>query len=437
MPNIFFETDWVDPEGVNGPELAATWANLTIRAGEHVLTRVLDQRVKTVRDYVRVPLYPLAEWLVTNWWFLTNEFENPIKKSDLDFHRRHSLGANREGYAYPSLEVIPSGSRTRIAWSSAQSNWTKVEFLLKEGELWVASDEFRESCADLINQVIGRLVDRDVAETLLEEEWSAIQEADSEELIFCATSAGLGWDPYDMDDTKSRLVLMLDGKLRNILDEAVPALDPENLEAGCSAISDAIDKAKINGLSMNRLGLFGAEFSTTPNLANPPWETGYSMAQHLRDKLDIANGPLPTIKELADVLGAQPELLEKATLPVGNFAAAQLVDGVVTSQADGIPAFAFRKLDENRRRFHFCRALAEVLVSPGSDALITRAQSERQQRNRAFAAEFLAPSLGLRDRVSRSVVDGDDIAELASEFQVSSTLIEHQITNHGIAQVRQ
>ena len=99
------------------------------------------------------------------------------------------------------------------------------------------------------------------------------------------------------------------------------------------------------------------------------------------------------------------------------------------------PAFAFRRHSEAGRRFHLCRALAEVWMSPGSDALLTRAYSESQQRNRAFAAEFLAPSSGLRSRVSGSVVDGEDIDGLAAEFGVSSQVVEHQIANHHIARI--
>ena len=70
MPTLDFEIDWVDAEGIRGPELAATWAALCIRIGDSVITRVLDARAKTVREFVYVPLYPLAEWLATNWWFL-------------------------------------------------------------------------------------------------------------------------------------------------------------------------------------------------------------------------------------------------------------------------------------------------------------------------------------------------------------------------------
>ena len=70
MPKLSFKIDWVDAEGISGPELSATWASLEIRAGDSIITRVLDTRAKTVRDFVYVPLYPLAEWLATNWWFL-------------------------------------------------------------------------------------------------------------------------------------------------------------------------------------------------------------------------------------------------------------------------------------------------------------------------------------------------------------------------------
>ena len=60
------------------------------------------------------------------------------------------------------------------------------------------------------------------------------------------------------------------------------------------------------------------------------------------------------------------------------------------------PAFAVRSGHDSARKFQFCRGLAEVLVSANSDALLTQARSDRQQRNRAFAAEFLGPATALR-----------------------------------------
>jgi hypothetical protein len=49
MAKLEFETDWVDAEGINGPELSATWASLEIRAGDSTITRVLDTPSSAMR----------------------------------------------------------------------------------------------------------------------------------------------------------------------------------------------------------------------------------------------------------------------------------------------------------------------------------------------------------------------------------------------------
>ena len=433
MPRLSFEFDWVDPEGISGPEISATWASLRIRAGDSAVTRVLDTRAKTVRDCVYVPLYPLAEWLVTNWWFITHEIQNPAKEGTPDFRRRHSLSTSREGYAFPNLDVIPSGAQTRIAWKKDRPRWTRVEFL-EDGHVRMEGSEFRETCGDFIDQVIGRLDSLGVHETFLEEEWGAIQTADEEEAEFCKAAAGLGWDPYALDDANRDYVLLLAEKLGGLLSEAVPALDTTDPVGGSSAIASAIEEAKLNGLTLERIRAFRTEVVQDSAIGHDPWDVGYEWARRLRKNLGLDGQPLSTMTELAEVLSEDVESLDKVTRPVDSFNKTPMIDGVITRNDDR-QAFAFRRLGDDARRFHFCRALAEALASPYSDSLITRAHSERQQRNRAFAAEFLAPSSVLKQRVSRPVVDDHNIDELAEEFGVSSRVIEHQIANHRIAQV--
>lgn len=435
MQKLKFEIDWVDAERINGPELSATWASLRICAGDSVITRVLDERAKTVRECVYVPLYPLAEWLATNWWFLTQEINNPAKEGDPDFHRRHALSASREGYAFPDLEVFSAGGWTRLAWKQGISPWTKVEFL-NQGEIQIDSSEFRDTCVDVVDQVIRRLVSFDIEETFLQEEWAAIQAADKDESEFCEIAAGLGLDPYDLDEAKSKLVLELAGELSGaVLEEAVAALDPQTLRVGCSAITGAIAGAKSNSLRLERFEPIYQKVCPDKDSAGlQPWEEGYDLARQLRLALELDGTPLPTMPQLAEVIGEAPELLDKVTKPV-DLDGAALVDGVIAWKDDQNPAFGFRQLGEHSRRFHFCRALAEVLVSPNTNTLLTRANSERQQRNRTFAAEFLAPSSGLQKRISGQTVDGDQIDELADEFGVSPLVIEHQVQNHRIARV--
>ena len=72
-----FETEWIEADGIRGSELSATWASLLIGVDDEIVTCVVDERARTVRNHIYVPLYVLAEWLVTNWWFLFHEVETP------------------------------------------------------------------------------------------------------------------------------------------------------------------------------------------------------------------------------------------------------------------------------------------------------------------------------------------------------------------------
>ena len=152
----------------------------------------------------------MAEWLATNWWFLTSEVGSPLKQDTAGYRRRHSLAANREGYAYPDLHVFPLGRLTRLVWQRGTSTWAKTR-LLDEGEALVDSAEFRETCSDLVDRVVSRLADCGIEDTLLQQEWAAVRTADEEEADFCRVAAGLGWDPYALDDAKCEEVLFLAG----------------------------------------------------------------------------------------------------------------------------------------------------------------------------------------------------------------------------------
>ena len=433
MPELNFEFDWVDSEGIRGSELAATWASLTIAADKSVITRVLDTKAKTVRDFVHVPLYPLAEWMVTNWWFLANECENPTREHDPEFRRRHTLSYGREGYAYPNIQMTPSGTQTRLRWEPGSSQWTGMEFL-HQGQVWTDSQQIRHVCAELIDSVIRRLMAFGITGTLLEEEWEAIQTADEEEIKFCETAGGLGWDPYDLDDSRRDDLIALAHELGDLLDEAVQALGTAALRSQSSAIVSAIEEARDRRLPLERLMPLGERLRVEVVRGRSPWNVGYDWARRLRRQLSLDGKALPTMNMLADALGESAVLLDDATQPVNSLTNTPLVDGVVAHDDQGV-SFALRPAGGRGRRFSFCRALAEVLSSHGADSLVTRARSERQQRNRAFAAEFLAPSSTLRQMVSGTVVDDGEVDDLADEFGVSPSVIWRQLENHQIARV--
>lgn len=437
MRSFRFEYDWVDPEDANGPELSATWASLKIVAYDSIVTRVVDGRAKTVRDSIYVSIYPLAEWLATNWWFLATEYPNREKLIDPCFRRRHSLSSGREGYALPDLQITSYGGRTNLIWNRCAPEWTKVEFL-DQGRASVDSVEFRHACAEFIEGVVRRLEAFGIQDTLLQDEWHAIQrtETDPEEREFCETVAGLGWDPYDLKETQIKDVLSMADALGDLTDEAVQVVDPKALTQQSAALISAIEVSKKRELPLQHLNFNknGQEFVQATG-STSPWEIGYLQAQRLRQQLHLDGQSIPTMKSLGNALGVDGELVDEITKPNDILTNMPLIDGVVTINDNQNASFAFRRSSDPGRRFAFCRGVSEVTSFPFHGGMLTQSHSERQQRNRAFAAEFLAPSFSLREKITRQVVDDDEVEDLAEEFGVSPFVIKHQVDNHQIAQL--
>ena len=432
VPEFRLDTEWLDGEGVNGADLCATFASLRIDVGGRPVTEIIDRRARTTRESVYVPLYPLAEWLATNWWFLAYESENPTKSGEPGFVRRHALGASTDGYAFPNLTVTSSGARTRLAWGSDPSPWTKIEFLNRDSAV-VDRAEFLEVCSDLIETVVRRLVAFDIHDTFLQEEWAAIQFADADESSFCEVAAGLGWDPYDLCEERQQQILRLADKLGELRSEAVPIIGAKDPLQDAERILAAVQAARSNRLHLERLKPF-AESVGRAQLHGSPWELGYELARQTRRALDLDGQPIRTQKALAAALGEDDVALNQVFQPLVTLGDLRLIDGVVAGGEQESYAVGLRRAGEFGQRFTFCRAIGEAITSC-TDSLVTRGVTERQQRNRAFAAEFLAPSSGLRERVSHWVVGTDDVEDLAEEYGVSPYVIRHQIANHGIARL--
>jgi len=429
MADISFQIDWQDGEGMRGAELAATFASLRIDVQGETLTQVFDSRARTVRDHVFVPLYPIAEWLASNWWFLLFEHENVVKREDPAFAHRHSLGTGADGYAVPDLTVVASGARTHLRWAPGPQPWARVKFL-NSGSASVDRQQFVQDCADFIDTVTRRLLARGVGSTFLQDEWAAIGAADDDESSFCEVSAGLGWDPYDLDDDSRDRVIMLSEQLGDLSEEAVPVIDSADPWKDCSAILAAIQAAKPNVLlTDDSLPSFILDQST----AGRPWEAGYRLAREARSELGLDGLPIPDTESLAAALSQSLEALRRATEPVPVLGDLHLVDGVVTRGASGGMSLGLKARGETAMRFLLCRALCEAFSSH-QDALVTRGTTQRQQRNRAFAAEFLVPAQSLRERITHPIVDAEQVDDLAEEFGVSTQVIHNQIENHRIAE---
>ena len=112
------------------------------------------------------------------------------------------------------------------------------------------------------------------------------------------------------------------------------------------------------------------------------------------------------------------------------------VNALIAADPSGTPHVIGPRLGHWADRFRLARSAFFLYREMGQTPprLVTRAFGWDQRASRAFAAELLAPSAALRDKVGAFVAP-DEIDELARIFDVRPTVIEHQLLNHKLASI--
>ncbi len=438
MDRITIEFEWISPEGARGPELRATWAYLRIRVGNEVVTRVEDTVAHSVRLGVYGPLYPLAEWIVSNWWSLLHEVMSPKRKDERDYALRHDVGEAAEGYALPSLRCQPEGERTALVWRKRDLTSQHVCFL-DEGHAVVSTRQLEDELRSFICAVVTRLEDEGVADTFLAAEWNAINAADADEQDYCRALGRLGLDPYAPEsELIGHAVIGLSEQLpAQAFDEFLAVANARELETQGNQLLRFFTEARTRDIDVPSLRALKeqAKGLVTEALDEPfPWDRGYAFARGLRALLGTASAnPVPDVGALGTLFQVQPDVWENVVTRTNGMSA--FLSAAVGRMRNDAPCFAIKPVRTHPGQvFLLCRALYEYLATPEpAVAVVTEAHSERQKRSRAFAAEFLAPAAQLAALIDSAVVTHDDIEDLAARFGVSAWVIRLQIANHQLA----
>lgn len=435
MSDLRFELDWMDPEGARGPELRATWARLSVFVDGQPISRVYDANAQTVRDGIFIPLYPLAEWLVSRWWQMLYEVHTPNRRSLPGYERRHLLADGREGFALPHLLIEPQGESVRLRWSPAQIPHSPLEFV-SSGNVYCTRSDLVESLSELVSKVVARLDALEIANTQLQEEWASIQDADEDELAFCRAAGALGLDPFAVNAEEAEAIVRA-GRLipPELADEFFGSVDTVHLIQQSERISGSLRLIAQLDVEVAELNDLRGEFAGGADQRLPPWERGYQVARQLRGALGLDSQPIASGVDLASALHVDADCLDQLILdPPGDLVNLDAVVGYNDEKHLGFVIGQRRDVD---RRFSFCRGLFEHVTSHRAvPALVTKARTEAQKRNRAFAAEFLVPASALRDRLESELIAEEDLDLLAGDFGVSTAVVRHQLENHKIARVQ-
>jgi Zn-dependent peptidase ImmA (M78 family) len=429
-----FQVEWEEAPRVQSPVLAATWARLEIRLDGHPVTRFWSEPVNAVRAGVHGSVFPLAQWIVRNWWHLLEEgIPHPeVLRGARGSHarnrswlERHNLLLSRDGMAYPDFSVYREDEFVCVRWVPDPEDVTTPGRFLGEGAARLGRTDAEASIASLVESVLERTATFAEAETTeLRADWEAIGESSKSERNLCARLAGLGVDPYaaDLDetveDTLSSDLGLPDLALRDLL----AATATERLEADLRATRQLI-MALPNTSGSRAWSANGTPYDPRP------YRAGYRRAEVLRQQLGFEPD-----SPVADVADLAKRLLGTVTLDWIVPVVQSGVEGAV--QRDGTCALTAAERSAPAQRFLLGRALHHwqfVTQGPSAVRLLTRANDWQQSASRAFAAELLAPAAALAARLEgRSAWDPQAHEELAREFQVSPMVIAHQIENHGL-----
>lgn len=434
MSEIAFDFEWIDPGSARGAELRATWARFELLVDGEPITRLSDQASRSVRSSLYLPLYPLAEWIATNWWFLFFEIEAPGRDMAGGYFARHNIRSGAEGYALPSVSINPTGGSILLDWRPLRLASHRVEFL-GEGSAWFEPVQIREFFTNLIDVVHRRLDDLGATSTLLHEEWSAISTADAEEMEFCAASAALGLHPYALDDPAQQQILRVGNLVpASVSQDFFAAATFPNLADQADRLMEAIGLSRNNEADLLSIKQFQKVYARGDVPAGSPWQQGYRFAQRLRRDLGLDGQVLASLSDVANALSLNDQDLAASVIETPEFRAP--FDAVVAVNGADSPGFVISKRREEAVKFAFCRGLFEYLTSSqGDPIMVTRTRSEKQKRNRAFAAEFLVPASALRNRLAGDTVGEEEVDDLAAEFRVAPHVVFHQLENHEIARI--
>lgn len=444
--------EWEPAESVRTPEHRATWARIEIRVGSDFVTLVEDRGSGSSRRSIYCPLYPLAEWIAYNWWFLLadsrpssflghDNVPSALASRPLPaaLREHHSIRSSGDGFAWPDLLIIPDDKETRLVWgsSSAQSSRLPVRFLTR-GDLRLRSDQVQKELELLVTETLTRLAEQGVTGTVLEKEWAAIQQTDAEEAEYCLAAARLGLDPYsDAESYEQGIIQVAQTLSGEVLEDFLNAVNPDHIGKALSwvtAVHSAIENDRVLQKSYDPSESATTDLGVIQELRNltrrriastidHPWVTGYEQARLIRQQME----PDVTRRFTADRYVST--LVRKS--PDTSLQAL----GAPTSAARPVVVFG-QSRPAASTRFTLSRALWHYIWDDSPVFVVTSAHTHRQRVERAFAAELLAPAEGIAQLLESppEAASQEEVEQIAQRFGVSSIVIERQLQNQLIAQ---
>ena len=419
-------------------EERATFGLFAMTANERLLTAGEDPCRKELRHGPHVSGYPIAEWIVWNWWRLRWEGkvgrpsdENAASRWDFA-HRMSTIG---EGYAWPNITIFSDGVYSFLISEPSRSPETTLFHYIGAERQRVPAENLKTAFDGFVNDILDRLEESKVRETNLHRLWNDLNEERENPGLarFRRLEAQLGFEPDEADEVAIRrhlddATMLGEEALGEIAADAT--FDDDALNAMMSA-TDITNIGKQNGFEANSNDVIALD--NAPDTPQPgqveAWRLGELFAKEIRDQENLDGLPISNA-DLAGFAGSSSNVI------AGKNGHSHKISFALDEESDHTLVY-LRSKWETGRRFELARLIGDRIIrnqmSKTCERLFpaTRASSYRQKMQRAFAAELLSPFAFVKERMDGDYSE-DNQNEVANYFTVSPMTIQTQLVNHGL-----
>ncbi len=427
--NIKFK--WEETEGRNFEEVQASMGFFSLLVGEKNLTENKNMLMGDIQESALVSAYPLATWFALSWWRL---FFEPLPCQgnfpSTSWRMAHELAAANEGFLWPRV-IMASDNENMFVWA-APSNSSDKQFLRYinglEYPAVINLYFFKQKIESFISGVIERLQSKNIQNSHLEELWKEIvaEQNDLEARKYRIREAELGFDPDECDEEIMRKVFSLSKVLgESTFSEIAPIYGREASE-GRIAMENIATLIRSVGLQASP---DLSKYHPSTHVASlAPWKRAASIARKVRREVDAGN-KLLTTDTLCELLGVCTKELDE-WVPSGK----QKISLAAPGREDRHMSFYLRKRHPIAKRFELARLLGDYLYYRTEDEpylACTDLSTSRQKFQRAFAAEFLSPLEGLKEKLESDFSESSR-ESVAEEYQVSIQTVDAMLVNNGL-----
>lgn len=401
-------------------------AEISLRVGDSIISRIADTKKGSVRDYFRASSTGLAFWLADNWWRLRWETISDSRLPAVDWRLRHELNSASGGALLPPVMIYSVGDRIAFAPSLGRKvvDGPQTYFPFKIG--MVAADEYERELDSFLKAVLEHCVmtvDGNALNILLKQ--IATERNDPELAGWRRLEACLGFDPDTAPDAVvNALVNLEDVAGEEGVEEAAHAQPGANAAQSLSSVIEATRESKVE-VDLSLANNLKRDWNL-PSYASP-WEMAEAAATELRSIIGVTSGRL-VHTVFADVFKARWDDLKSATATARDLPYGARIGGETKSRV----ALQTSISKPHDRRFEFARLFGDaVWLKDANFGIVSRSKSDRQKFQRAFARNFLCPFEHLQREIDVKDPTPEAMEIAAKKFLVHPSVVRDQLVYKG------